>query len=283
MKQTMSQPPAPVLTGQRLGVYEVQAPIGFDSMGVVCSSPRLMAGRHTSARPATWCSFLVLTFVMLPSSLRLAGVHAQAPADTARYAVSYVEVMPSARAAAVAALEQYRSTSRREDGCVRFELLEQVDRPGHFAIIEMWKDQSAFDAHGMTAHAKQVRDALQSIRLSDYDQRPYKTLTIASATAVGNGQAIHVVAHVDTVGGAQTDAPGLLTRLAEASRKEQGCLQFDVLQHTTRANHFTVTETWENRKALDAHAAAQHTKLYRDRLQPMSGSPLDERLYKAVE
>jgi len=219
---------------------------------------------------------------MLPSSLGPAA-RAQAPADTARYAVSYVEVMPSARAAAVAALEQYGGTSRREDGCVRFELLEQLDRPGHFAIIEMWKDQSAFDAHGMTAHAKQVRDALQSIRLSDYDQRPYKTLTVASATAVGNGQAIHVVAHVDTVGGAQTDAPGLLTRLAEASRKEQGCLQFDVLQHTTRANHFTVIETWENRKALDAHAAAQHTKLYRDRLQPMSGSPLDERLYKAVE
>jgi len=282
MKQTMSQPPAPVLTGQRIGLYEVQAPIGADGMGVVYSSLLLIAGRHPSARPARWCSFLFLTLVMLPSSLGPAA-RAQAPADTARYAVSYVEVMPSARAAAVAALEQYRSTSRREDGCVRFELLEQVDRPGHFAIIEMWKDQSAFDAHGMTAHAKQVRDALQSIRLSDYDQRPYKTLTIASATAVGHGQAIHVVAHVDTVGGAQTDAPGLLTRLAEASRKEQGCLQFDVLQHTTRANHFTVTETWENRKALDAHAAAQHTKLYRDRLQPMSGSPLDERLYTAVE
>jgi len=164
----------------------------------------------------------------------------------------------------------------------RFELLEQVGRPGHFAIIEMWKDEKTFNAHGMAAPTKRVRDALQSIRLSDYDQRPYKTLTIASATAVGNGQAIHVVAHVDTVGGAQTDAPGLLTRLAEASRKEQGCLQFDVLQHTTRANHFTVIETWENRKALDAHAAAPHTKLYRDRLQPMSGSPLDERLYKAV-
>src|SRR2546426_12128999 len=114
MKQTMSQPPAPVLTGQRLGVYEVQAQIGADSLGVVYSSPRLMAGRHTSARPAL-CSFLFLTFVMLPSSLQL-RVHAQAPADTARYAVSYVEVMPSARAAAVAALEQYRGASRREDG-----------------------------------------------------------------------------------------------------------------------------------------------------------------------
>jgi quinol monooxygenase YgiN len=219
---------------------------------------------------------------MFPSSLWV-QIHAQTPADTARYAVSYVEVMRSARAATVAALKQYHDTSRQEDGYVRFELLEQVGRPGHFAIIEVWKDPKTFDAHGMAAHVKQVRDALQSMRLSDYDQRPYKTLTVAPATALGNGTAIHVVAHVDTVGGGQADPPGLLTRLAEASRKEQGCLRFDVLQHTMRANHFTVIEIWENQKALDAHAAALHTKQYRDGLQPISGSPLDERVYKAVE
>ena len=225
---------------------------------------------------------VLIGFVVLPSSCG-GQILAQEAADTVRYAVSYVEVMPSARAAAVSALKPYRDTSRHEDGYVRFDLLEQIGRPGHFAIVETWKDQKAFDAHGMTAHAKQVRDALQSIRLSGYDQRPYKTLTVASTTAVGNGHAIHVVAHVDTVGGGQTDAPGILTRLAEASRKEQGCLRFDVVQHTMRANHFTVIEIWENQKALDAHAAALHTKQYRDVLQPMSGSPLDERAYKAVE
>jgi hypothetical protein len=34
---------------------------------------------------------------------------------------------------------------------------------------------------------------------------------------------------------------------------------------------------------LDAHAAAAHTRQYRDELQPMTGSPLDERVYKVVE
>jgi quinol monooxygenase YgiN len=58
---------------------------------------------------------------------------------------------------------------------------------------------------------------------------------------------------------------------------------FDVVQHTMRANHFTVIEIWENQRARDAHAAAVHTRQYRDVLQPMSGSPLDERLFKAVE
>ena len=226
--------------------------------------------------------YLLLTLVVLPSSLAV-RIHAQASADTAFYTVSYGEVMPSARTAMVAALRQYRDTSRREDGYVRFDVLEQVGRPGHFVIVERWRDQKAFDAHGMAAHVKPFRDAFQSIRLSDYDQRPYKTLTVASATAVANGQAVYVVAHVDTVGGSQADAPGLLTRLAEASRKEPGCLRFDVVQHTMRANHFTIIEIWENQKTHDAHAAALHTKQYRDGLQPMSGSPLDERLFKAVE
>jgi len=226
--------------------------------------------------------YLVFGIVMLPPCV-FVQIHAQTPADMARYAVSYVEVMPSARAAAVAALKRYHDTSRREDGYVRVELLEQVGRPGHFAIIETWKDQKTYDAHGMAAHVTQVRDALQSIRLSDYDQRPYKTLTVAPATTAGNRNAVHVVAHVDTIGGGQADAPGLLTRLAQASRKERGCLRFDVLQQTIRANHFTVIEIWENQKALDAHAAALHTKQYRDGLQPISGSPLDERVYKSLE
>lgn len=212
-----------------------------------------------------------------------AQIHAQRSADTALYAVSYVEVMPSARAVMVAALKQYRDASRQEAGYVRFDLLEQIDRPGHFAIIERWKDQPALDAHAAASRVRTFRDALQPIRLSDYDQRPYKSLTVGAEAVVGNTQAVHVVTHVDTIGGGQAAAPGLLTRLAEASRKEQGCLRFDVVQHTMRANHFTVIETWENQRARDAHAAAAHTRQYRDALQPMSGSPLDERLFIAVE
>ena len=228
-----------------------------------------------------WLCFLLSIAMLL--AWPAARFEAQAPADTAQNAVSYVDVMPSARAAMVAALKQYRDASRKDDGYVRFELLEQLGRPGRFAVVETWRDQKAFDTHAAAAHVKQFRDALQPIRLSDYDQRPYKTLNAASLPGARTDQAILVVAHVDTVGGPQADAPGLLTRLAEASRKEQGCLRFDVLQGATRANHFTVFAIWQNQKALDAHDAALHTKQYRDVLQPVSGSPLDERVYKAVE
>jgi len=221
--------------------------------------------------------------VCLAGLLAITQARAQTPADTALYAVSYVDVMPSARGSMVTTLKQYRDASRKDDGYVGMNLLEQVGWPGHFAVIETWRDQKAFDGHAMAAHVKQFQDRVQPIRVSGYDQRPYKTLSAASA-ATGNAQAVHVVAHVDIAGqGAQVDAPGMLRKLAEASRKEPGNVRFDVLQHVMRANHFTVVETWQSQSALDAHAAAAHTKQYRDVLQPVSGSPLDERLYKAVE
>jgi quinol monooxygenase YgiN len=48
-----------------------------------------------------------------------------------------------------------------------------------------------------------------------------------------------------------------------------------------RANHFTVIETWRDQASLDAHAAAAHTRQYRDEVLPLTGSPLDERVFKS--
>jgi quinol monooxygenase YgiN len=224
-------------------------------------------------------AFGLLWMVFLAAS----AIAGQTVPDTTVYAVSYVDVLPASRGPAVAALKQYRDSSRKDDGYVRLELFEQIGRPGHLAILETWRDQKALDAHGMAAHTKQLLGSLQPIRSSGYDQRPYKTVTVASAPAAAGSQTIYVVTHVDTVPNPQNDPPGLLRKLAEASRSEKGNVRFDVLQHVMRANHFTIVEAWQNESALDAHAAAPHTRQYRDTLQPMSGGPLDERLYKAVE
>lgn len=226
----------------------------------------------------------LLLGIGMPAFSSGASIHAQTSAGDAVYAVSYVDAAPSGRSRMIAALKQYRDASRKDAGYVRVDLLEQAGRPGHFAVIEAWRDQQAFDAHGSAAHVKQFRDAIQPVRVSGYDERPYRPISVASPRAAANGQAVQVVAHVDiAAGGAKIDASAMLRRLAEASRNEQGCLRFEVLQHATRANHFTVVEVWQNQDALDAHAATAHARQYRDELQPISGSPVDERVYKAIE
>ena len=219
-------------------------------------------------------------FALLISTMILG---AQTPAETSVFAVAYIDVMPASKAAAVSAFKQYRDMSRKDEGFVRFDFFEQIGRPGRFALIETWANQKAFDAHAATAQTKQWRSAMDSIRVSDYDQRPYKPLSLGSPSTSSTDRSTYVVVtHVD-IGGQGTNASDLLRRLAETSRKEDGNLRFDVLQHAMRANHFTVIEVWQNQKALDAHAASSHTRQYREALGPISGSPLDERIYKVAE
>jgi quinol monooxygenase YgiN len=128
----------------------------------------------------------------------------------------------------------------------------------------------------------QLRSALQPVRLSIYDQRPYR-LVGGGGGGAASRSAVYVIAHVDIGGGGMIDAIAALKQLADASRKERGSLRFEVLQHAMRANHFTVVEVWENQQALEQHAAAAHTRRYREDVQPATGSPLDERLFKAIE
>ncbi|HEY7187034.1 MAG TPA: antibiotic biosynthesis monooxygenase [Vicinamibacterales bacterium] len=225
---------------------------------------------------------LIVGAVLLPSAVG-SQTRSDAPAaasDAIYYAVSYVETTASSTEKAAAALKQYRDGSRAQDGFVRAEFFEQLGRPGHFAIVETWRDQKSFDARDGSAQ-KRLTDALESIRVSGYDQRPYKTLSVGTSSPPAGRQIVYVISHVDVTPNPQV--PVLLRQLAEASRQEAGNLRFDVLLHTMRSNHFTVIEAWRNQQALDAHVAAPHTKQYRDTLQPLTGSPLDERTFRIVD
>ena len=218
---------------------------------------------------------------LLPLLIATTFLSAQTPPDTAAWSVAYVDIAPASRTAAIAAVKQYRDASRREEGFRGIEFFEQAARPAHFCIVETWAGSGDLEAHAASANAKALRTSIDPMRVSDYDQRPYKTLSLSAGRHEASSRSTFVITHVDV--GGPGNAADLLRRLAEDSRKEEGNLRFDVLQHTMRANHFTVIEEWRTAKALENHAGAAHTKEYRNSLAPMAGSPLDERLYKVVE
>lgn len=223
---------------------------------------------------------LLLGVALAPSAVMAQARSGDLP-DTSFFAVSYVETTAVAAATGASALARYREASRRQDGFIAAQSFEQVGRPGHFAIIEVWRDEETFDARDPTAQ-QQLLAALEPIRVSNYDQRPYKPIaTTAPSGPTSDREVVFVITHVDVAPNPQV--PVMLASLAEASRREAGNLRFDVVQHTMRGNHFTVIEAWRDRQALDAHVAAAHTRQYRDELQPLTGSPLDERLYEALD
>jgi quinol monooxygenase YgiN len=93
---------------------------------------------------------------------------------------------------------------------------------------------------------------------------------------------LYVVTYVDLMPNYADDGAKVLETYASDCRKEKTIVRFELFHDIGRKNHFTMVGAWENRAAFDAHLAADHTRQFREKLQPMLGSPLDERLYGIV-
>ncbi len=198
------------------------------------------------------------------------------------YVVSYLEVMPPSTGEAAALLRRYREASRNDEGHVRLEVLQQAGRPDHFTIAEVWRDQQAFDAHGMAAHTRQFREQLRPLNVSPCDERSHTGLALGATRAAQPEGATYVVTHADAVPPAKDAAIALLKQLAEASRNDDGNVRFEVWQQTSRQNHCTIVEIWRDQPAFEAHAMAPHTRQFREQFQPLTGSLYDERLYRML-
>lgn len=212
------------------------------------------------------------------------GAFAQAVARGPVFLVAYIEAMHAGGGEAAVLLRQQGSLSRAAEGNLRYEVLQRRDRPNQFAIVEAWRDQAAADASLASAHTKRFREKLAPLLSGGFDQRPHGAMNVGPVEAGANAgsAAVFALTHVDLIGPKKDEGMVLLDRLADPSRKEAGSLRYEVLQQSSRLNHFTVVEIWKNQAALENHEVAARTRAFRDALMPMSGSLFDQRLYREL-
>ena len=211
----------------------------------------------------------------------MATARAQTPAPI--HIATYIEVVPASVKEGIALLTQYREAARKEPGNMRTEVAREIGRPNRYVVLEMWKDQAAFDAHSKSAGTTSFRDKFKSIQGAPYDERVHGSLNIGSADAVGAKGSVFVVSHVDVPPPRKDECIAALNPLADGSRKAAGNQRFEVVQQTSRPNHFTVIEAWKDKKAYDASRGADPQRPFRDKLGPMLGALYDERLYRSID
>jgi quinol monooxygenase YgiN len=199
------------------------------------------------------------------------------------YLATYVDVMPNAADSSRDTFDLYRSSSRKEDGNLRFDVVREIGRTNRFAIIEAWRDKAALDAHAKAVSTAQFRDKLKAIQNAPYDERVNNGLYVEPVKGKSRAGAIYVVTHVDVVPQGKDDCLGLLKAMSIDTPKDTGNLSYEVLQQANRPNHFTVIEGWTDKKALDSHAMAAHTRSFREGLSPIAGALYDERFYKLLD
>jgi quinol monooxygenase YgiN len=199
------------------------------------------------------------------------------------YSVIYVEVMPASISESLGALKRYRDATRKEDGNLRSELLQRLDERHQFVILEVWKDQAAFQSHGRGAASTEMREKIAAIRNAPTDERVHAGLAVGPIPAPAAAGAVYVVTHVDVIPPRKDDGIAAVKQLADDSRRADGNLRFEVVQQGNRPNHFTVVEVWKDAKAVEAHSMAAATRGFRDKLATMTGALYDERKYALRE
>jgi quinol monooxygenase YgiN len=224
---------------------------------------------------------MMITGTMLAATVPSAAL-AQAPAG-ASYAVTYIEVAPSAAAKTIGLLKELAAASHKEAGNQRYEILERIERKNHFAILEAWSDFAAADAHRKSDAMKQFRDKLTALRVGPYDERPSMAVDVASSAPPSAKGSIYVITHVDVAPNFKDQCSEMLKSIADATRKEPNAERVEAWVQNNRANHFTLMEVWKNAAAVDTHLVAAGTKEFREKLGPLSGALYDERHYTNLE
>lgn len=214
--------------------------------------------------------------------MALAGGAAYAQSG-AVYAVTYVEMMPNATNSGTALLRHYRDATRKEDGNLRTDALQEIARPNRFAIVEIWKDKAASEAPDKAASSAELAEKLKAIGNAPFDRRIASGLYVGSSGGASQPKAVYVLTHVDVIPQNKDGCMALLKGMSMDTPKDPGNIGYTVLQQANRSNHFAVFEVWANRKALDGHAEAAHTRAFREKLSPMAGALYDERFYKALD
>jgi quinol monooxygenase YgiN len=209
-------------------------------------------------------------------------LHAEETVSGPAFNVVYFEVAPADAAQTAAAARTRARAAAKEDGNLAFEVFQEIARPSRFAIVEVWRDKKTAEAHGKAAAGIDLAQKLQPSMIGGFGVRPHSGFSVAAAKGQIPAGAIYAITHVDVFPAGKDQAAALVKAQADAARKDDGNLRYDVLQWDGHANHFTLVEAWRDRKAFEASATAPHTKEFRQKLTPLEGALYDERLYQAL-
>lgn len=104
----------------------------------------------------------------------------------------------------------------------------------------------------------------------------------AKESNVAANTPVYAVVHVDVEPVDVKVALPMLKSYAQQAAQDPAILHFEVLQQTDAPNHFTFVEVMRSRGAYESFVEEPYVKTMRTQIQPLLGSPFDERLHSAV-
>ena len=94
---------------------------------------------------------------------------------------------------------------------------------------------------------------------------------------------LRVVAHIPAKADQAEQVREILAALVEPTRKESGCIRYELHQNNADPSDLTFIEEWESDAALDAHLQTDHVQAALGRLDGLLAGEPDIRRYTLVD
>jgi quinol monooxygenase YgiN len=90
---------------------------------------------------------------------------------------------------------------------------------------------------------------------------------------------VRVVAHITARPETLAEVREVVTGYIEPTRKEAGCIRYELMQNNADPCEFTFVEEWSSDAALDVHLKTPHLVNGSARIAPLLAKPVDVRRY----
>src|SRR5918996_410625 len=199
---------------------------------------------------------LLFAFLLLAALSSLVGT-AVAQSGPQQFVVAYVEFKPEDARAGGDVLQQLDAHADDSAGVIRFDVLQQIDRPNFFALFEVWSNAQTFADFQNSSETQAILAQLTPVLEALLDQRPGNLLTGTVNPRSRHAQArqIFVITHVDVDPQFVPQALPVLDTFVSDSLSDPGVQTFALLSQSPTANHFQLIEVFANRQAFDAHVS----------------------------
>ena len=196
--------------------------------------------------------------------LPLRGERAVAQDAPAFVNVVDLEITPASMPRFLAALKDDGAATIKEAGTQEFvSSVGQKDK-NHVFIFEVFNDSAAWDAHQKTVtYAKFL--GLTMMMIKTYTIRPFTSVALRKSSAPApqaDPPLLLNLYEIDVVDGQIDKFKDMAKTHAEASVKDPGCREFDVVVSQTKNNHVLLLSAFDDAAALAANQASDHYKAY---------------------
>jgi quinol monooxygenase YgiN len=93
---------------------------------------------------------------------------------------------------------------------------------------------------------------------------------------------VHVLALFTAAPGKEAELEEVLTALIEPTRKEAGCIRYDLVRGLGKSAELAFIEEWESAAHLDAHSQTEHLREAGRKAGPLLTAPASIERYRLI-